>query len=156
GLAVGMLLGFFLADRIVTFIQSPLKDALEEYYRSAAREDLHKFHSNVTEADVDRVENKGMVFERVWIDPKELTDAPGITPSAVAVEPPANSNPQASLSPNLRPVLIWHDLKDDPRTHTKSLSGQEPFMIWIKAALVAGFVFSSPWIFYQLWMFIAA
>ncbi len=43
-----------------------------------------------------------------------------------------------------------------PRTRTKSLSGQEPFMIWMKAALIAGFVIASPWVFYQLWMFVAA
>src|SRR5207302_641134 len=30
----------------------------------------------------------------------------------------------------------------------------EPFMIWFKLALYAGFVLASPWIFYQMWMFI--
>jgi sec-independent protein translocase protein TatC len=29
-------------------------------------------------------------------------------------------------------------------------------MIWIKAALVAGAIVSSPWIFYQIWLFVAA
>ena len=53
-------------------------------------------------------------------------------------------------------MLIWHDIENDPRTRTQSLSGQEPFMIWLKAALIAGLVLSSPWIFYQLWMFVAA
>jgi sec-independent protein translocase protein TatC len=29
-------------------------------------------------------------------------------------------------------------------------------MIWLKAAFVTGLVISSPWIFYQLWIFVAA
>jgi sec-independent protein translocase protein TatC len=37
-----------------------------------------------------------------------------------------------------------------------ALSITEPFMIWFKVALYAGFVMAAPWIFYQLWMFVAA
>ena len=29
-------------------------------------------------------------------------------------------------------------------------------MVWFKVALYAGFVLAAPWIFYQLWMFVAA
>jgi sec-independent protein translocase protein TatC len=29
-------------------------------------------------------------------------------------------------------------------------------MIWIKAAVITGVVFSSPWIFWQIWLFVAA
>ena len=36
------------------------------------------------------------------------------------------------------------------------LNAQEAFMIWMKAALVTGLVLGSPWIFYQVWMFVAA
>lgn len=37
-----------------------------------------------------------------------------------------------------------------------TLNVQEAFMMYIKVALVAGFILSSPWIFYQLWQFVAA
>lgn len=47
-------------------------------------------------------------------------------------------------------------LASDPRTQFTFLSGQEPFIILIKAAFVAGFVFASPWVFYQIWSFVAA
>ncbi len=36
------------------------------------------------------------------------------------------------------------------------LNAQEAFMIWMKAALVTGLVLGSPWIFYQVWIFVAA
>ena len=37
-----------------------------------------------------------------------------------------------------------------------TLSVQEAFMTYLKVSLVAGFVLASPWIFYQLWLFVAA
>jgi len=161
GLSVGILLGFFLADDIVKFIQSPLENALRTYYRNVAEEELRKINPNASETDIDRVEKEGMVFERVYIDPQQLTDPTGKTPAAPATQPesPApesRSTPEAAGTAGLKEVLVWHSLNNDPRTHTKSLSGQEPFMIWLKAALIAGFVISSPWTFYQLWTFIAA
>jgi sec-independent protein translocase protein TatC len=58
--------------------------------------------------------------------------------------------------PTLVPVLFWRLVKNDPRTHPQSLGVQEGFMIWLKASFLTGFVIASPWIFYQLWMFVAA
>jgi sec-independent protein translocase protein TatC len=37
-----------------------------------------------------------------------------------------------------------------------TLSVQEAFVVYFKVALMTGFVLGSPWIFYQIWMFIAA
>ncbi len=36
------------------------------------------------------------------------------------------------------------------------LTVQEGFMTWLKCSFVAGLVFSSPWVFYQIWLFVAA
>jgi sec-independent protein translocase protein TatC len=178
GLAIGVLLGFFFADTIVRFIQSPLENALQAYYRGIAEDELHKYTANPSPTDIARVEKQGMVFDRVYVDPQQLSDVlskshpelvpqPVPSPQAQPNSPPANTESktdaqvapatQSSSAPSgLQEVLIWHMLENDPRTHTKSLSGQEPFMIWLKAAIIAGFVFASPWIFYQLWTFVAA
>ncbi|HWL09399.1 MAG TPA: twin-arginine translocase subunit TatC [Planctomicrobium sp.] len=37
-----------------------------------------------------------------------------------------------------------------------TLNVQEAFMTYLKVSIVAGLLLSSPWIFYQLWLFIAA
>ncbi|WLD10937.1 twin-arginine translocase subunit TatC [Planctellipticum variicoloris] len=37
-----------------------------------------------------------------------------------------------------------------------TLNVQEAFMTYLKVALVGGLVIASPWIFYQLWLFVAA
>ncbi len=36
------------------------------------------------------------------------------------------------------------------------MSFQEPFTIYLKASLLAGAVLASPWVFYQIWLFVAA
>jgi sec-independent protein translocase protein TatC len=37
-----------------------------------------------------------------------------------------------------------------------TLNVQEAFMMYIKVAFVSGFIIASPWIFYQMWQFVAA
>lgn len=38
----------------------------------------------------------------------------------------------------------------------QALSVHEPFMVYIKAALIVGLLIASPWVFRELWMFVAA
>ena len=49
-------------------------------------------------------------------------------------------------------IPVWK--KIDIKVQT--LNAHEAFMIWLKAAVIAGFVMASPWVFYQLWAFVAA
>jgi sec-independent protein translocase protein TatC len=37
-----------------------------------------------------------------------------------------------------------------------TLNVMEAFMVWFKVCMVCGFVIGSPWIFWQIWMFVAA
>jgi sec-independent protein translocase protein TatC len=54
------------------------------------------------------------------------------------------------------PLFFWRDAKDDPRTQLSTLSQTEPFMVYMKAAFVVAFIVAGPWVFYQLWVFVAA
>ncbi len=62
----------------------------------------------------------------------------------------------AKSHPTLVPVMLWRYIKNDDRLKPKSLGVQEPFMLWIKASFLLGFVLASPFVFYHLWMFVAA
>lgn len=42
------------------------------------------------------------------------------------------------------------------RLMPQTLNVQEAFMIYLKVAFVSGLVVASPWVFYQLWLFVAA
>jgi len=57
------------------------------------------------------------------------------------------------VSPDaLRAITIWKPISVSIQT----LNAHEAFMIWIKAALVSGALISSPWVFFQIWNFVAA
>jgi len=53
---------------------------------------------------------------------------------------------------NLLSVFTWRPVK----VRFQVLNAQEAFMIWMKAALMTGLLLASPYIFYQLWIFVAA
>jgi sec-independent protein translocase protein TatC len=42
------------------------------------------------------------------------------------------------------------------RPSLSTLNVQEAFMVYVKVSIVVGFVLASPWIFYQIWAFVAA
>lgn len=53
-------------------------------------------------------------------------------------------------------IYLWRPTEQDERTKVKNFAVQETFMIYLKAALVSGLIIASPWIFWQIWSFIAA
>ncbi len=53
-------------------------------------------------------------------------------------------------------LIRWHPVEDDPRISVKSLGVHEAFMIWLKAAIMASLVVASPWVFWQIWNFVAS
>lgn len=57
---------------------------------------------------------------------------------------------------NFVKVYVWKPKDENERTHTRALSAQEPFMIYIKASFLVGAVLSCPWVFYQIWLFIVS
>jgi len=53
--------------------------------------------------------------------------------------------------------LIYYPLGRVPeKVSLIALAPADPFVVYMKIAMIAGLIFSSPWVFYQLWMFVAA
>lgn len=55
-------------------------------------------------------------------------------------------------SPEIRQWRTTVDKTNKPVT----LNVQEAFLTYLKVSFVAGFVLASPWVFYQMWLFVAA
>lgn len=53
-------------------------------------------------------------------------------------------------------IFLWRPAKEDPRVRAKSLSAHEAFSIYMKASFLLGAILSSPWVFFQIWSFVAA
>ena len=159
GLALGVLVGFFVARPFVHLIEQPLKRALANYYSNRAIETFDEWKPRVTDGPplpysrtevLDAVENHGLSFELREIHADRLARALG-TGGRAAAEEPARYDTDA-----LVPVLLWQPMVKDPRVSITTLSAQEAFGLYVKAAILVGIVLASPWIFYQLWSFVAA
>jgi sec-independent protein translocase protein TatC len=57
-----------------------------------------------------------------------------------------------NVAGDLQPAERQYLDTDNPAT----LNVQEAFMVWFKVCMVTGVVIGSPWIFWQIWMFVAA
>jgi sec-independent protein translocase protein TatC len=111
---------------------------------------------------VDAVEQHGLSFELRELHVDRLVPQPaggGTLPAGggtLAAGDGVSSGTAAFDPGSLAPVLLWQPLARDARVTITTLSAQEAFGIYVKAALLVGIVLSSPWIFYQLWTFVAA
>jgi sec-independent protein translocase protein TatC len=169
GLAVAVVLGFIVARPVVHLIEEPLRRALGTYYSRRALETFDQWQPRTaggpplpySRAEVrDAVEGHGMTFELREVHAERLARVLGTGPAGVAPIASATAPSGTAAGPfdmdALVPVLLWQPLTRDPRVSITTLSAQEAFGIYIKAALLVGVVLASPWIFYQLWTFVAA
>jgi len=56
----------------------------------------------------------------------------------------------------IRSFIYYPHDKVMPEISLVALAPADPFIVYLKIALIAGLIISSPWAFYQLWMFVAA
>ena len=164
GLAVGVLVGFFLAQPMVRLVESPLKRALGDYYSRRALDTAATWQGSplpYSPAEIrDAIENRGLSFELREVHPDRLARVLGREPQAGGgteqTPPPGTAAADTFASDSLVPIMLWQPLARDPRVSITTLSAQEAFGIYVKAALLVGIILASPWIFHQLWMFVAA
>ncbi len=177
GLVIGFVAGLFIGGYVVQFIQRPLSQALTKYYKKESirrvQEELRKMSSSGqplpwTDTEIERRVNQGnLLAEEVYIDPVDVVGQLKIAfpdrfgdlsvPAEPAGEKEAEKPRRANArEDNLLRLFLWRPSEDDPRLRTKSLNAQEAFIVYIKASLMVGVLIASPWIFYQIWQFVAA
>jgi len=166
GLAVGMLLGLLVGKQMVSVIEAPLTKALGTYYQADATEKYEALKAEVerhghelpyTYKQVDTLVNKQrMLYEVRLVDPTQFDRMAKTSPAKAPAEPASESSSAAEAVVPLVPIMLWHSLDDDERTHPKAFAMGEPFSMWMKASLVVGVIISSPWVFYHVWSFVAA
>ncbi|MCL4205402.1 MAG: twin-arginine translocase subunit TatC [Pirellulaceae bacterium] len=214
GLMFGFLIGLFVANYVVQWIQTPLKKALEDHYIGKAVDDLTKEYSRQgvpLSPEVERfINEKRFVFERIFVETAEIKRVEGLLEEHYSTSPTADPQPTLPIDsaasspkpdeptgalseepagqsdatgttgvaaesetspappeserliilgdeiPAPHPVLITARVWRPINTLVKALNAQEAFMIWLKAAFVSGLILASPYIFYQLWLFVAA
>lgn len=175
GLVIGFLVGLAAAKPVVRVIERPLKQALRAYYQKQSQENLTGALDELRRLDYpvpedseelqdfyaamklpDGTELEDLRFEKVYVNPGELLHhLKEVYPKQLAdVRLPAGNPGGSSGGNHLIPVFIWRPIERDVKV--TSLSAHEPFAIYIKAAFLVGLLLASPWVFYQIWSFVAA
>jgi sec-independent protein translocase protein TatC len=168
GLVIGFLIGLTVGGPVTRAIERPLKRALTAYEQKKSQESIRAKMAELREAGYPLPEDPKKAeefiekhavdkkFEEVYINPRELlAQLKKSNPEQFKSVPlrAEDSDPEAAAS-ELVPVFIWHELERSVRV--TSLAAHEPFAIYIKAAFFVGLIVSSPWVFYQIWSFVAA
>lgn len=168
GLAIGVSIGLWFGDTLVTLIKRPLEQALGGYYMSEA-EKAYRAWSEAREAkglkvpytpkQIDNLVNEQrMLYEIRDLDLVQIYGTlAGVDKRLEQFAPkPHGDKPDAVQAEAFVPAFFWHSVDNDDRITSSVFNVQEGFMIWFKAGLVAGIVLSSPWVFLQIWSFVAA
>ena len=167
GLAAGFLLGLAVGGQVVNYIQKPLREALTKYYQNQSTEWVDEKLAKLslddetlpwTKEEIAAIVGAGFLIKEVYIDPEQmLHQLKKAYPQQFSGVAAAPKNPDEKFTAdNLLPIMLFNRIEDDPRIQIRSLSAHEAFVVYIKAALLAGIVIASPWIFYQIWFFVAA
>ena len=158
GLAIGFLIGLSVAHLVVRQIQGPLARALDKYYFDDSMEELAQQYGEIPEDVAAFMREQDLVFEEVYCELEELNRVEALRDRQATEAAPTKDGQLTVLGAPGQPsrhmvkTRIWKP-QDAKIT---SLSAHEPFMIWVKAALVVGAIVSSPWVFLQIWNFVAA
>lgn len=166
GVVIGFLIGIPASKYVVNWIQVPLKNALVEF-RIKQADDKVKARldelvaSGYHEAIAAEASERRLAPKKFLISPVELASKMGVDPDAIpAIDQKtsaATDSKEASADEKeLVPITLWEPIEGAENTLTKSLNPHEAFAVYIKAALLVGLVIASPWVFYQIWAFVAA
>ena len=153
GLMIGFVLGLFISPRVVDAIQTPLRNALVQFYEQQSETRVEKSLKELQQLGypddiVKRVKDDGLIAEQVLVNPAEFRKQLGFDPPASAAE---NEDSDRFLVK----LYFWKEIAGSKQVRTSSLSAHEPFTIFVKAGLLVGVLVSSPWLFYQVWNFVA-
>ena len=178
GLVVGSIVAFYFSRDVIIAIQTPINTAMHDVFvvkpvntveksqweaiRDWAGKTWAKIGAMFSQSEPSDVESTlatkpadpNMVIEIDALDiaRKLHESAPETFPP-----PPEDAKPAiVALSLEGTPfgnlLSDMHTASMKPRTDTPD----EAFMIYLKVSLILGVIISSPWIFYQLWLFIGA
>jgi sec-independent protein translocase protein TatC len=179
GFVLAMIVALCFGNYVVQFITAPVEDQLHRFYERAARKRsralLEKADQGayVRSTHVQVELSRNAIREAIGLPP---LPAPVLGPTIHAFETLLDDldvmefvDPKDRLEdssrikvnmairdPRFYAVLTRVAVEEGRPQRMSTMNVTEAFMVYFKVSLVTGLVIGSPWIFYQIWMFVAA
>lgn len=148
GFGVAMVISFPLAYFVLDFITAPVKQKLAEFY--AQRMELKKQELK------NDPKYQEMLKAHIEMQKMDIASILARTMGDKAPKGEVWVKVPIEIHPKVEDTASYLALQVLGETTLVTLSVQEALMVWVQVALVTGLVIGSPWIFYQIWAFIAA
>jgi sec-independent protein translocase protein TatC len=180
GFAIAMIASFAIGKPVLRFISAPVEAELQKYWDKYYQDKHRQILSGVRKGEIGagrpitvklllsardmkifsgQKPERGPVLDLIpaylpifdtleiddWVDRKKVATGYWVEVDAKFANPIefASALKEFETLVGARPAL-------------STLNVQEGFLVYFKVSLVAGFVLASPWIFYQIWSFVAA
>jgi sec-independent protein translocase protein TatC len=145
GFLIALIVGFFVAERVLAFIRYPIERQLQDFHKERIKEVTKKLMED--EKDVEPP-----IIGSVTLNLQELAEKEGW---------PVPKSPSINLTVRADRAQFYENvarlqMEADERGRLVSFTITEPFIVWCKVSIYVGLVLASPWIFYQVWSFVAA
>ena len=159
GFLLALVVSFYFADTVLAFIAAPVETQLAAFYDRRVK----KVADDLKAKDPLLVQkNQPRPLELLIRRPEYERRFKKVEQSEVIVLKIDDKDVEyVSLPAEIRPVdfaIVFSEAQKlvGRRPTLSTLNVQEAFVVFFKVAIVTGFVLASPWIFYQIWSFIAA
>src|SRR5437660_2127334 len=161
GFIIAMLVSLLIGKPVLyVFIIRPVEKQLQDFYDDLAQERKKEVlgDENLQKLDADQPRAVEMEFVRAQV--KALVEGRSVEPVEKPEELPASERVRmqvvipepvkyAAATADAQRLLV-------PRPTVKTFNVTEAFIVYFKISMITGFVLGSPWIFLQIWSFIAA
>jgi sec-independent protein translocase protein TatC len=149
GLAVAVAVGFFLCRPLLEVITGPVERELLAFHERR----LRALEQRLATGDPRLAEADRPCELPIQVRRGELRGALGLAEEAGGDEWVALNARLSPLRLALASGKAQHQLR---RPSLAALTVTEPFTVYFKVSVYCGLVLASPWVFYQLWAFVAA
>ncbi len=153
GFLIALLLSFAIGSYVLEYIARPVNLALEQYWQRYDANRVQQVLRDLDEGDPTLMEyNKDVELSVslprsvVHPDKAEPTQGEELIKTKMILHEPLRF---IALTKKYEPFL-------GRRPTLSTLRVEEGFMVYFKVCMVTAFVLASPWVFYQLWSFVAA
>ena len=144
GLTLGAIVALVFGTHIIRFIKQPYASAMKQH--AAKRQEKQEL------AEPNEVAFVELFFRTMTTAALTDANAPPLDPNHVAF----------FRDVSLDAVRTWHGVNQgrettlSPWDRLQVLAPAEAFIAYMKVSFIAGLILTCPWVFYQLWMFVAA